>query len=64
MVEYLLLRENQVCGVHLATTSHNRRAMRFYRTVGFEVLHQNRLTCYDHVIDDPPLHMLYMGKRL
>jgi GNAT superfamily N-acetyltransferase len=59
-----MLRGNRVPGVHLATTSHNRRAVRFYRAVGFEVLHENRLTCYDHVIDDPPLKMLYMGKRL
>jgi len=56
--------DNGVPGVHLGTTSHNRRAVRFYRRMGFEVVSRDRLTLYDHAIDDPPLFMLLMGRKL
>ncbi|MBW1809144.1 MAG: GNAT family N-acetyltransferase [Deltaproteobacteria bacterium] len=59
-----ILRTAAVPGVHLGTTSHNRTAVRFYKNMGFEVLVERRLTCYDHVIDDPPVYLLYFGKRL
>ena len=49
------LRENNIKGLHLGTTSHNREAVPFYEHMGFSVLWKNRLTCYDHAIDDPPL---------
>jgi GNAT superfamily N-acetyltransferase len=58
------LRQKGVKGVHLGTTSHNRPAVPFYEHVGFQVLHQSRLTLYDHAIPDPPLYLLYMGKTL
>ncbi len=58
------LRQNNVRGVHLGTTSHNRQAVPFYEHVGFTVLHQSLFTGYDHAIPDPPLYLLYMGKKL
>jgi ribosomal protein S18 acetylase RimI-like enzyme len=53
-----------VPGVHLGTTSHNRQALRYYRGLGFDVLVKRRLTCYDHVIEDPPLYLMVLGQRL
>ena len=58
------LRQNGARGVHLGTTSHNRQAVPFYEHVGFKVVHQSRFTAYDHAIPDPPLYLLYMGKKL
>jgi ribosomal protein S18 acetylase RimI-like enzyme len=58
------LRQNNVKGVHLGTTSHNREALPFYEHVGFKVLHQSLFTAYDHAIPDPPLYLIYMGKKL
>jgi ribosomal protein S18 acetylase RimI-like enzyme len=59
-----LLRQHSVPGVHLGTTDHNREAVPFYERMGFRVLYRNRATIYDHAIDDPPLHILLMGKKL
>jgi ribosomal protein S18 acetylase RimI-like enzyme len=59
-----ILRAAAVPGVHLGTTSHNRTAVWFYKNMGFDVIFERQLTCYDHVIDDPPVYLLYFGKRL
>jgi ribosomal protein S18 acetylase RimI-like enzyme len=61
---FAYLRAHGVPGVHLGTTSHNRQAVPFYFRLGFTILHQNVATIYDHVIPDPPLSIIYMGKRL
>lgn len=58
------LRERGVKGVHLGTTSHNREAAPFYEYMGFTVIHQTRVTFYDHAISDPPLHLLHMARKL
>jgi len=58
------LRENNVPGVHLGTTSHNREAVPFYQHMGFEIIEKKRLTCYAHAIDDPPLFLLYMSRKI
>jgi len=58
------LREKGVPGVHLGTTSHNREAIPFYEHMGFKTLVKKRATMYDHAIDDPPLYLIYMGKKL
>jgi ribosomal protein S18 acetylase RimI-like enzyme len=59
-----LVRACRVSGIHLGTTSHNRQAVAFYRRMGFEVLFENRFRVYDHVIDDPPLYNLIMGRKI
>lgn len=58
------LKARGVKGVHLGTTSHNRQALPLYHRLGFQVLIKKRLTMYDHVIEDPPLFFLCMGKKL
>ena len=58
------LRRHNLSGLHLGTTDHNREAIPFYHYMGFKVLHKNRLTLYDHAIDDPPMYLLYLGKYL
>jgi len=58
------LREHNITGVHLGTTSHNRQAVPFYEYFGFKIIAKKHLTCYDHVITDPPLYLLYMAKSL
>lgn len=58
------LRSRGVKGVHLGTTSHNKQAVPFYKSGGFEEIYRNRLTCYDHVLKNEELYLLYFGKRL
>jgi ribosomal protein S18 acetylase RimI-like enzyme len=58
------LKENNIKGVHLGTTNHNRLAVPFYKHVGFETVWENHATFYDHAIPDPPLYLLYMGKKI
>ena len=64
LVYFDFLRQRHVPGVHLGTTSHNRLAVPFYYRLGFTTLVKKRVTFYDHAIADPPLYLLYLGKKL
>ncbi len=58
------LRDNNVKGLHLGTTSHNKQAVPFYHRCGFEIIHKSRFTGYDHVVPDLPVYMLYFARKL
>ncbi len=58
------LRDNDVKGLHLGTTSHNKQAVPFYHRCGFEIIVKQRFTGYDFAIPDPPLYLLYFARKL
>ena len=44
------LRENNIKGVHLGTTTANKMAVPFYRKCGFQVTSRRRLTMYEGIL--------------
>ncbi len=57
------LRERQIPGVHLVTTSRNRAALGLYYRTGFQDLFRGPLTCYDHITPEP-IEKIGMGLKL
>jgi GNAT superfamily N-acetyltransferase len=58
------LRDRDVRGVHLGTTSYNKQAVPFYEACGFEEIYRSRLTCYDHVIRNENVYLLYFARKI
>jgi len=64
MLRYLeYLKEHKIPGVHLGTTSRNKRALGLYYHLGFKDLFRGALTCYDHILSEP-LELIYLGLKL
>lgn len=58
------LRDRGVKGVHLGTTSYNKQAVPFYLSCGFEEIWRHRLTCYDHIIKEEDISLLYFARKV
>jgi GNAT superfamily N-acetyltransferase len=57
------LRENDVKGLHLGTTTYNRQAVPLYRKWGFRLVLQRRLTMYEGIIPEK-IDLLFFTREL
>jgi len=52
-----------VSNVHLVTTTYNKQAVPFYKSIGFEPVFENPLSIYEWIISEP-VAMLGMGLKM
>ncbi len=57
------LRDAQIGGVHLQTTSYNRSALILYQKMGFQMLNSTRSYLWERLVNEP-IHELIYGMRL